>query len=95
MGGGFAVVHDVGKKQQRVVALSHAAQLFATQVDPLVKHLFQIVWRDLGANNLARFDGKFDRVDELALMGVNFELDKVRTNVGGHLLQRDRVKLAG
>ena len=82
MRGHRAVVHDVGKKQQRVVFRINTHNLTPNHLYPFIEDLLQVVWCDGRADNLARLDGCFYGGNELVFMGSNFERNEVRTNVG-------------
>ena len=95
VGGHGAVVHDVGKKQQRVIFFAHPHDLAAHHGHPFVEHLFQVVRRDLRADDVARLDGRLDGADELVFVRLDAERHKVSANVGRDFVQRLLGELAG
>ena len=95
VGGHGAVVHDVRKKQQRVIFFGHARNLAANHRHPFIKHLFQVIGCDLRANNVARANGRFNSSHKLIFVRRNFERDKVRADMGRYGVQRLLGVLAG
>lgn len=80
--------------EERVIILGDIPDLASDHRDPLIENLFQVVGRDLDANDLALLYGVLEGLEKLLFMGLDPERHKVRPDEGGDNLQRFRCNVA-
>ncbi len=80
--GARPVVHDIRKEEESVVFCSYAINIFSYFLDPFIKYLLEIVGGDLGTDDIAFFDSIFHSLDELTLIVLDVERDKIRPDIG-------------
>ena len=78
------IVHNVGKKQQGVVFDRHTRKFLPNHRYPFIEDLFEVIGRDLGADNIARFNGELDGGNELFFVRGNFERHKISADKSRH-----------
>lgn len=95
MRGRFSVAHNVGVKQQGIFVGVQAADFPSDHVHPPVEHLFQIVRRDLRADDFAVFDGVFYGFYKFVALRFDLKSDKARPDVCRYGFQSFPRVLAG
>ena len=82
MGRYRAIAHNIRKEEQRIILFRYILDFTPYHGHPFVKYLFEIVRRDLGADNIALGYGVFDGMDKLLFVGFYLEADKISPDIG-------------
>jgi len=60
-----AIIHDICEKEQSIVRFTDISDFFSNHLYPLIKYLFQIIWRYLCTNNISCRYSSLDRLNKI------------------------------
>ena len=81
VGTDLAITHHIGIEKFCVVLVFRIHDFLADHLDPLIENLFEIVGRNLRADDFAFFYGVSQCVDKFFLVRFDIETHKMRADV--------------